>query len=63
MDSGMRGKQEKGARLDVGVLVPTTLCSGGEYATAGKSCFTAETSLPGWFWYHILSGMEHCSFI
>lgn len=62
MDSGMRGKQEEEARLDVDVLVPTTLCSGAEYVTAVESCFTVETSLPGWSWYHVLPGMEHCSF-
>lgn len=62
MVSGMSGKQEKRTRLDVDMLVPITLCSGAEYATAGESCFTVETSLPSWSWYHILSGMEHCSF-
>lgn len=47
MDSAMKGKQEKGAGLDVGVLVPTALCSAAEYETAGKSCFTVETFLHG----------------
>lgn len=42
MNSGMRGKQEKGARLDMGVLMPATLCSGAENVTAGESCFTVE---------------------
>lgn len=40
MDSGTTGKQ--GARLDMGVLVPASLCSGAENATAGESCFTVE---------------------
>lgn len=62
MDSAMKGKQEKGAGLDVGVLVPTALCSAAEYETAGKSCFTVETFLRGWFCCHVLSGMEHCLF-
>lgn len=61
MDSARRGKQ-KGARLDVGVLVPTAPCSAAEYGTADKSCFTVEIFFPGWFCCHILSGMEHCLF-
>lgn len=36
------GKILKGARLDVDVLVPAILGSGGDNVTTGESCFTGE---------------------
>lgn len=34
----------------------------GDNVTAGESCFTVETSLPAWLWFHIVPAVEHCLF-